>query len=162
MRVPLFAVLCLSHFAVAQPTTSADVRYEDLPPLSTVVTKLEQTQDLSDLNYLCIRCTSLFTAMSSYFSAGPGAAVEAEKFFEAAETMLDASQRTATAGLALDSAEAEKARAAVLQMIPMLVSSLIERMNSNTLSSGAGFRDDELIQSDLRTCRNALTALSES
>lgn len=84
------------------------------------------------------------------------------EIFEAAETMLDASQRTATAGLALDSAEAEKARAAVLQMIPMLVSSLIERMNSNTLSSGAGFRDDELIQSDLRTCRNALTALSES
>jgi hypothetical protein len=126
------------------------------------MTKLEQTQDLSDLNYLCIRCTALFSAMSSYFSAGPGAAVESEKFFDAAETMLVASQRTATAGLSLDSAEAEKARTAVLQMVPMLVSSLIERINSNTLSSGAGFRDDELIQSDLRTCRLVLASVSDS
>lgn len=162
MRIPLPALIGAILFAAAQPAVSADVRYEDLPPLSAIMTKLEQTQDLSDLNYLCIRCTALFSAMSSYFAAGPGAAEESEKFFDAAETMLVASQRTATANFALDSAEAEKARTAVLQMVPMLVSSLIERMNSNTLSSGAGFRDDELIQSDLRTCRLVLASVSDS
>jgi len=161
MRAPLISLLCLSQLAMAWPAASADIRYEDLPALASVMAKVEQTQDLSDLNYLCIRCTALFSAMSSYFDAGPGAAEESEIFLDAAETMLVASQRTATANLALDSAEAEKARAAVLQMVPMLVSSVIERINTNMLSSGAGFRDDELIQSDLRICRLVLAAVSE-
>ena len=86
MQDLLFALLGLLLLVTAQPIASADVKYEELPPLSTVITKMKQAQEYS----------------------------------------------------------------------------LIERMRSNTLSSGAGFRDDELIQSDLRTCRNVLAALSES
>lgn len=162
MRDRLFALGGLLLLVAGSPAMSADVRYEDLPPLSTVMARVERTQDLSDVNYLCIRCTALFSAMSSYFSSGPGGNIESEKFLDAAEIMLAASQRAATAGLALDGAESEKARVAALQMIPTLVSSLIERMNSNTLSSGAGFRDDEVIQGDLQVCGVVLAALSES
>ena len=165
MNKMLFTILLILPLAVVaddmeeafQNSLSSNISYEDLLPLKQLASNA--TDDPSDLTYICVRCSALFTALASYFSNGVGAEENSEKLLGGAEVMLLSAMHAAKVGRQLTEAEAAEVNEGITRSVTTQVAIVTKRINNNFVVSGEGFGKDELLNEDLKVCGAVLASI---